>query len=151
MSAVLLLLSPTSDAPRAEAYALARAREAGAELLAIVVLDDRLRGRVARKLEDAGMVGEKLSESVACCVDRDQRSQGERMLENVATAAQAQGTPVDTFLEGGEVNEVVGRCCAGHEVRLAVVAVEKRSWLGRWLAPSVDLRLPHCEIKEIEG
>jgi len=151
MSAVLLLLEPMSDTPRAVAYALDRARELGAQLVAIVVIDPQLSGRVTRKLEDAGLVGEKLSESVVGCLERDQRNQGARMLEGLAAAARQQGTAATTFLEEGELNEVVSRCCAGHEIKVAVVAAEKRSWLGRWLAPDISLRLPHCEIKVIEG
>ncbi len=155
MKAVLLLVSPKTDSPQARTYAIEQARALGVDLLVVAVLDPGVGGRVGRKLEESGFVGEKVSESLACCLERDLRTQGEELVQGIAAEAQLGGVAVHTRVEEGDLREIAGRCCSGLEVPLAVVAAEKRSWLGRLFASEGELqrtlRLPRCEVKVIEG
>ncbi len=155
MKAVLLLASPTRDSPLACAYAIERARALGAELVVAAVLDPAVGDRVSRKLDERAFVGEKVTESVVCCLERDLRIQGEELVQAIAAQARAAGVGVTTRIEEGELSDVAGRCCGGREIAVVVVAAEKRSWVGRLFAADADvqrrLRLPHCEIKVIEG
>lgn len=155
MKAVLLLVSPKTDSPQARTYAIEQARALSAELLVVAVLDPEIGGRVGRKLEESGFVGEKVSESLVCCLERDLRTQGEELVQGIATEAQRAGVVVHTRVEEGDLREIASRCCSGFELQLAVVAAEKRSWLGRLLGSEGEqqrgLRLPRCEVKVIEG
>ncbi len=155
MKAVLLLASPTMDSPLARAYAIERARALDAELIVAAVLDPAVSDRVGRKLDERAFVGEKVTESVVCCLERDLRTQGEALVKTIAAQARGAGVGVTTLVEAGDLSDVAGRCCAGRDIQTVVVAAEKRSWIGRLFAADTDvertLRLRRCEIKVIEG
>jgi len=155
MKVVLLFVSPKTDSPAARRYAIERAAALEAELIVVAVLDPALSERVGRRLEESGFVGEKVSESVRCCLERDLRAQGETLAEAIAAEAMGAGVRARTRVEEGDLTDVAGRCCSGHEVLVAVVAAEKRSWLGRLFESPGEtqrlLRLPRCEVKVIEG
>lgn len=155
MKAVLLLVSPRTDSPQARRFAIEQARARGSELVVVGVLDPGFAGRVGRKLEDTGFVGEKVSESLACCLERDLRTQGEELVQSIAAEAQREGVAAHARVEEGDLREVASRCCCGLDLQLAVVASEKRSWLGRLFGSEGEvqhtLRLPRCEVKVIEG
>jgi hypothetical protein len=150
MKTVLLVTSPTIDAPNAVAYALRRAKEAGAALLAVIVLDADLTQRVAARLTNEGFVGEKVSDSVAEILAREQRARAEARVTEIAGQARREGVPFDSLIESGDASDVCARLIAARSVGLAVLVAEKQSWLTRLLSRSVAVRLPTlagCEVR----
>lgn len=153
MSNVLLVTSPAIDAPNALAYALRRAKELGAGLVGLAVLDPDVTQRVAAALSNVGFVGEKVSESVVDTLAREQRTQAEALLKRIAEEAGRAGIAFTALVEEGDPGEVCGRVIRTHRVQAAVLVAEKRSWLTRFLSRSAAVRLPSlagCEVKVME-
>lgn len=153
MKNVLLVTSPVTDAPRAVAYALRRAKEIGGGLLALAILDPSLTQRVATTLTDVGFVGEKVSEDVADTLAREQRTQAETLLNQIAEQAKTDGVAFTPLIEAGDPSEVCSRIVDTGNVQCAVLVAEKRSWLTRLLSHSAPVKLPAlagCEVKVME-
>ena len=153
MSNVLIVLSPTTDAPAAVAYALRRAKELRGELVGLVTLRPDAAQRIATTLADKAFIGEKVSEDVIDALEREQHTQAESCLGRIAIQAHHEGIPFTPLIEAGEPSEVCGRVAAAHDVQLAVLVAEKRSWLTRLLSPSSAVKLPAlfgCEVKVMD-
>jgi nucleotide-binding universal stress UspA family protein len=153
MKTVLLVTSPTTEAPNAVAYALRRAKEAGAQLLAAVILDADLPQRVAATLTNEAFVGEKVSDSVVEILAREQRARAEAVVAEIATQAQRAAVPFEALIESGDASEVCGRLIPARDVSLAVLVAEKHSWLTRFLSRAAAVRLPAlagCEVQVMD-
>jgi len=150
---VLLLVMPEYEAPHATAYALERARERGAGLVALAVLDPDAHQTVARTLADVGFVGERVSDDVVEALEQERRSFAERQVGLVAEEARRRGVPCTTLVEEGDPTEVCARVARQHGIITAVLVAEKQSWLTRFLSRSAPVRLPAlpgCEVKIME-
>ena len=154
MTNVLLIMSPLADAPNAVAYALRRAKETGAGLVAVAVLDPDLTRRLSTTLTNVGFVGEKVSEDVARALAREQRTHAESLLRQIAQQAESAGVEFTPLLEEGDPVEWWGRVASQHDVHAVVLVAEKRSWLTRLLSGAATLKLPTlagCEVKIMEN
>jgi nucleotide-binding universal stress UspA family protein len=153
MKTVVLVTSPRIEAPNAVAYAIRRARETGATLVAVVVLDADLTQRVAAALTNEGFVGEKVSDSVVDILSREQRTRAEALLGQIGAAAQQAGVPFDSSIEAGDASEVCARVIGARGAFLAVLVAEKRSWLTRFLSRAAAVELPSmrgCEVQVMD-
>lgn len=153
MNNVLLVTSPVVDAPKAVAYALRKAQETGAGLVALAVLDPELSQRVATTLTNVGFVGDKVSDSVLETLTREQHAQAEALLREIGTQAARAGVAFTPLIEDGDPSEVCSRIIETHCVRSAVLVAEKRSWLTRFLSRAAAVKLPAlagCEVKVMD-
>jgi nucleotide-binding universal stress UspA family protein len=153
MTTVLLVTSPSIVAPNAVAYALRRAKESAARLLAVVVLDADLTRRVAAALTNEGFVGEKVSDGVVEILGREQRARADALLQQIAGQAAAAGVPFASLIETGDASDVCARIIPAHDVSLAVLVAEKRSWLTRFLSQTAAVKLPSfagCEVQVMD-
>jgi len=150
MKTVLLVTSPSIDAPNAVAYALRRAKDAGAKLLAVVVLDEELTERVAATLTNEGFVGEKISDNVVDILSRQQQARAQSLVDQIAAQAGQAGVSFESRIESGDANEVCARIITASNAIVAVLVAEKRSWLTRFLSGSATVELPSmagCEVR----
>ena len=155
MNNVLLVLSPVTDAPRAVADALHRAKQSGGHLIALTVVNPDLTERVGAALTDTGFVGEQVSDDVMHTLAREQRVHAEALLHRIGEQARTAGVEFTPLIQTGDPSDICARVIAEHHVRYAVLVAEKRSWLTRILARSATVRLPavagcHVEVVEEE-
>lgn len=153
MSNVLLLLSPDIETPNAIAYALRRATELGSRLIAVAVLDPQAIQRVAATLANVGFIGEKVNESVVDTLKREQNLQAEQVLKDVEEQARKLGIAFVGMVKEGDPSEICAAIVHTHDVVTAVLVVEKRSWLNRFLSRSAPMNLSGlggCEVKIME-
>ena len=92
MNNVLIVLSPTTDAPAAVAYALRRAKELRGELVGLVTLRPDAAQQIATTLADKAFIGEKVSEDVIDALEREQRTQPKAAFEPIAIQARRKGS-----------------------------------------------------------
>jgi len=153
MSNVLLLLEPDIDTPNAVAYAIQRAVDIGGRLIAVAVLDPQTTQRVAATLANVGFVGEKVNESVVETLTREQNLQAEQVLKHIEEQVRKRGIAFVGMVKEGVPSDICAAIVREHDVTAAVLVVEKRSWLSRFLSRSAPLNLSGlggCEIKIME-
>ena len=154
MKNVLLVIEPGYEAPDATAYALSQARERGASLIALAVLDPGTHQRVASTLSNVGFVGGRVREGVVDALEKERRTFAEMQLQQIAEEAQRQRIECETIIREGETSEVCAGVVSLNNVSLAVLVAEKRSWVTRFLSRSATVKLPNlagCEVKVMEG
>jgi nucleotide-binding universal stress UspA family protein len=152
MSNTLLIIPPGVRPEASEQYALDAARRAGGSLIAVAILDPAETARIAARLDSAFM-GEEVSDRIVEVLAREQRLRAERLLDEIGTRARGAGIAFVPLIEEGDSEEVCSRLLRTHQIDAAVLAVERRSWLARFLSRSakVDIRaLAGCEVKVIE-
>jgi nucleotide-binding universal stress UspA family protein len=153
MKKALLVIPARADAPNAIAYAVGRAKDAGGDLLAVVVLDPNVTQRIAETLTDQAFVGEEVSQNVADTVAKEQRVQAEDLLNQIAEQAKNAGVACSPLIEEGDPSEICTRLIRTHNVQSAVLVAEKRSWLTRFLSRAAAVKLPAlagCEVKVMD-
>jgi nucleotide-binding universal stress UspA family protein len=97
-------------------------------------------------------MGEKVSDQVQETLLREYRTRAEEMAHEIARQAEAAGVSADSKFEEGDPSEICRRLIPSHEITLAVLVAEKRSWLARLLARN-SLQVPTlagCEVRVIE-
>jgi len=148
-----LLIVPPGVRPEASVdVALCTARRAGGSLIAVVVLDPSETARIAATLDSAFM-GERVSDRVAEVLAHEQRTRAETLLQLIGDKARDAGIGFVPLVEEGDPSQVCSRIVSTHQVASAVLAVERRSWLARFLSRSAKLKLPAvagCEVKVVE-
>jgi hypothetical protein len=153
MVANVLLVVPPGIRPRAARdHALDAAARAGGALVGLVLLDPAETARIAATLDSAFM-GERVSDRVVEILAREQRSQGEAVLGEIAAHAAARGVPFVPLIEAGDADEVCARVIRTQHIAEAVLVVEKRSWLSRILSRSAAVKLPamaNCALTVME-
>ena len=152
MANVLLVIPPTIRPRAALDHALDLAARAGGSLIGLVLLDPGETARIAASLDSAFM-GERVSDRVIEVLTREQRSQAEAALAEIAARAQAHGVPFVPLIEEGDPDAVCARVIRAREVGAAVLVAEKRSWLSRILSRSAAIQLPalaNCTLTVME-
>lgn len=152
MANVLLVIPPGIRPRAARDHAIDAAVHAGGSLIGLVLLDSSETARLAASLDSAFM-GERVSARVVEVLAREQRSQAEAVLGEIAAAAQARAVPFVPLIEEGDADEVCAQVIRAHQVASAVLVVERRSWLSRILARSSAVKLPamaNCALTVME-
>lgn len=153
MKNVLLVITPGYEAPNALAYAVARAKELGGNLVALSVLDPDANKQVSSTLSNVGFVGGRVREDLVEALEKEQRSFAEMQLQQAAEEARRQGVDCTILIEEGDPSVVCARVVRERAIGMAVLVAEKRSWVTRFLSRSAPVRLPAfagCEIKVME-
>jgi nucleotide-binding universal stress UspA family protein len=152
MSKTLLIIPPGVRPEASEAYAIEAAQRAAGSLIAVAVLDPAEITRIAATLDSAFM-GEQVSDRVVEVLGREQRLRAEEVLDRIGARARAAGISFVPLIEQGDPEEVCARIVRTHQIGFAVLAVERQSWLARFLSRSAKVRIPSlagCEVKVIE-
>lgn len=150
----VLLVTPAGKEPqRAIATAIELARQRGGALVVLAVLDPGVPAYAASTLTDVGFMGEEVSEQVSDAIAREHRSCAAALLHAVAERAKKKGVTVTPIIEQGDIGEICSRVIRTHQVGIAVLVAEKRSWLTRFLSHSAAVHLPAlsgCEVRVME-
>ena len=153
MHNVLILIPGGKEPQQALDAALELAKQRGGTLVALVVLDPELPGRVASRLTEAGFMGEEIGERVSDTIEHEHRHCAEALLQALAERAKKEGVAVTPIIEVGDPGEICGRIIQTHQIGTAVLVAEKRSWLTRFLSHSAAVKLPAlsgCEVRVME-
>ena len=152
MNNVLLVIPPGIRPHKSLEYALHRALQDKADLIALVTLDPMETARIAARLDSAFM-GERVSDRIVEVLAREQHTRAEEMLAEIGEQARAAGLTFLPLIETGDASEVCGAAIRRHNVGCAVLVAEKRSWLTKLLSRSQMVHIPAlagCEIKVVE-
>ena len=152
MSNVLLLIPVDRRAERATAEALAQARALGGRLIVTVVIDPELMDRVSTRLDEVGLMGERVGEGVRSALEREYQTRAAEIIAQVRRAAEPLAVAVDSAVEKGDPTEICTRVARAHQVALALLVAERRSWLTRLLSGGAARvpDLPGCEMRVVE-
>ena len=153
MQNVLLVIPADKEPQRASAAAIELARQRGASLVAVVVVDPNLSTYAASTLTDLGFMGEEVGEQVSGAIVREYRARAAALLHGLAERAKKEGVAVTPLIEQGDIGEICSRVIRAHQIGIAVLVAEKRSWLTRFLSHSAAVQLPAlsgCEVRVME-
>ena len=153
MPNVLLVIPADKEPQRAGTAAIELARQRGGGLVAVVVIDPTAPSHAASTLTDVGFMGEEVSDQVTETIVREHRARAAALLHALAERAKKEGVAVTPILEEGDVGEICRRVIRTHQIGIAVLVAEKRSWLTRFLSRSAAVQLPAlsgCEVRVME-
>ena len=102
MKRILLILSPARVSSSCAEEAAEAARRAGAELVAVFILDTSMSDDVQKRLQDTGFLGEIPSEKLISTVREEQERQGTEALERIGRIARQRGVGFRSRLAVGE-------------------------------------------------
>lgn len=152
MAHVLLVMAADHQAQRAPEEAIKLAREHGAALTVAVVINPTMIDRVSHNLDETGLAGEKVGDSIREVLLREYRTRADAAVAAATQLGQAQGIAVNGVIEEGDPTEIGTRLARALGARFIMLVAERRSWLGRLLSgSSVHMPdLPGCEVRVIE-
>jgi nucleotide-binding universal stress UspA family protein len=151
-SNVLLLVPPDRESQAAVEEAIACTKQHGGRLIVVVALDPEAIERVSVTLTNIGFMGEKVSDQVGESLLREYRTRAECLATAIARQAEQSGVPSEAIFEEGDPSEICRRLIPRHDVGVAILVAERRSWLARLLARDT-VRVPAlagCEVRVIE-
>ena len=151
-SNVLLLLPSDASAESAVREAIEAAKARGGRLVVAGVLQAEMVDKVSAALTDVGFMGEKVSDQVRSTLLREYRTRGAALASEVAERARRAGIDAEDVFEEGDPTEICRRLIPAHQIGLAILVAERRSWLTRLLArePLSVPALAGCEVRVIE-
>ena len=153
MQNVLLVIPASKEPQNATTAAIELAKQRGGKLVALVVVDPAVPSYAASTLSDVGFMGEEVSEQVSETIVREQHTCSTALLHGLADRAKKEGVVVTPILEEGDIGEICRRIIRTHQIGIAVLVAEKRSWLTRFLSRSAAVQLPAlagCEVRVME-
>ena len=153
MANVLLLTPPNREPQAAARDAIAAARSQAGRLVVAVVLDPEVVERLSTRLEEVGLMGERVSDTVRDTLLREYRARAETLAQEIAEQAHREGVLTESVIAEGDPSETCSRLVRQHDVALAILVAERRSWLTRLLSGSAARvpELPGCEVRVMEG
>ena len=152
MSNVLLVIPAAKESEVALCTAIELAQERRGTLVALVVLDADLPGRVATTLTEVGFMGEQLGDQVRAAIVHEDRAGAEALLHALTERARKEGVTVTPLIEQGDTGEICSRVIRAYQIGIAVLVAERRSWLTRFLSRGA-VKLPAllgCEVRIVE-
>ncbi|OFV90184.1 MAG: hypothetical protein A3J75_00495 [Acidobacteria bacterium RBG_16_68_9] len=146
---MLLLTPPNRDPQAAAREAIAMAKSRGGELVIAVVLDPEVIERLSTRLDEVGLMGERVSDTVRNTLAREYRSRADTLAAHIVEEAQREGVLSEVVIEEGDPSAICSRLVRKHQITLAILVAERRSWLTRLLSGSAARvpELPGCEIR----
>lgn len=153
MSNVLIVIPAGTEPQQAITTALELAKQRSGRLVALVVLDPDLGRGVTSTLGDAAFVGEQVEAEVGEAILHGYRTDAEAFLKTLVERGGQGGIAVVPLIEEGDTGEVCARVIVTHQIGLALLVAEKRSWLARFLSRRAAVKLPAlsgCEVRVME-
>ena len=121
---ILLVLTAHSTSERAMDYAVRRASEEGAGIVALFVLESELVEETSERFSDMGFTGDRPAASLSESLMREYRQRGYEALGRVQVKAMEAGVPFEPMMaEGPSVSAVIE---AIEERGVGLVVMEKR-------------------------
>lgn len=149
----LLALSSQASSSEAIDHAVSLAKEKGAMLVGLFVLDAAVADTVFDNLTDMGFIGEKPGSDLRDAVAKEYATQASAQLERLLLQAGEAGVECKSVLRQGPFTETVLEAIGTYAADMLILTRTRRSTLGRLLLGSnIDslLRKAPCEIKIFE-
>ena len=149
---VLLLVPPNREPQTAVREAIALAKSRGGTLFVVAAVDADVMQRISDRLSDVGFIGEKVSDQVYETLSREYHERAAELVRSIAEQAGEAGVAAQPLVEEGDPSEVCNRLVRVHDIGLALLVAERRSWLTRLLSRGA-IRLPavaSCEVRILE-
>ena len=152
MAHVLLVMAADHQSQRAATEAVALARSLNAPLTVAVVIDPTVMDRVSHNLDETGLAGEKIGDSVREVLLREYRARASMAVQVATDLACAEGITATGIVEEGDPTEIGTRLARTLPATSVLLVAERRSWLSRLLSGSAIGMpdLPGCEVRVIE-
>ena len=147
---VLLVLSSSGASEEAVDFAVARAKNDGAGLIALYLLETGAAGQVFETFSDSGFIGEKPSSELSESITKEYRQRGYEELGKVQIKAMEEGVDFEPLMEEGDFAYKVLKLieATGASVAVLVKSKKRRSlfkYFSRALAEEVKERAG-CEV-----
>ena len=150
MKSILLVLSTTRTPDIAIDFAVARAKEEGAKLVALYVVESALANEVFDRFSDVGFMGDKPSMHLTEAVMKEYRQRAYEELGRVQILAMESAVDYEPITREGEYLSEVMNVISEYGVDQVTVVRKKRSVISKYfLRPPSDMlveRAP-CEVK----
>jgi nucleotide-binding universal stress UspA family protein len=134
---ILLAFSSNRHSRELVDFAIRRAAETGAEIVALLVVDTRLTDLISEEVSDIGFLGEKVSDEFRAAVLREYGRQGSDELERVGQRAHERGLAFTSRVEPGDFLPVTLRVAAEVTADEIIVTRAHRSRMGRFVFGSI--------------
>jgi nucleotide-binding universal stress UspA family protein len=154
MKNILLVLSTTRTPERAIDFAVEKAKEHGARLVALYVVESDLANAVFDRFTDIGFIGDKPSMHLTEAVMKEYRQRAYEELGRVQVKAMEAAVAYEPVTRQGSYLTQVLEVISENEVDYAILVRKKLSVISKYfLRPPSEVlkeRAP-CEIKIFEG
>lgn len=153
MKNILLVLSTTRQSPKTIELALEKAKEAGANLTGLFILDSNIPEAIFETLTDDGFSGEKPSHQLQDSIFTEYRLRGEKKLEETGIMAAERGIPFEALTKEGDFMSQCIDVIESSNADLVILTRKKRSALSRFIFGSCveDIkRETKCELLIVE-
>ncbi|MDO8426817.1 MAG: universal stress protein [Deltaproteobacteria bacterium] len=149
MKKVLLVLSTSGTSAAAIDYAVKRAKDEKAALVALYVLETGLANEVFDTFSDIGFIGEKPSMELSESIMKEYRQRGYEELGRVQVKAMEEAVGFEPLMEQGDFVKKVLEMIKKTDAFVAVLVKRKKSqifkYFSRSLADEVKENAP-CEV-----
>lgn len=146
---VLIALSTSGTSEAALDYAVKKAKESKATLVALYVLEAGLANEVFDTFSDIGFIGDKPSTELSESIMKEYRQRGYEELGRAQVKTMEEGVDFEPLMEKGEYVAKVLEVIRKKEVILAVAVKRKQKrlfkYFSRSLADEVKEKAP-CEV-----
>ena len=150
---ILLVLATSCISDAAVEAAVGAAKDAGARLTALYLIEPELAKEVFDKFSDIGFIGDKPSMELTEAVMKDYRQRGYEELGRVQVRAMEEAVEYEPLLEQGDYLDKVMEVIEARGVSLAFVVRRRPNALLRYFSRSVADELKGsapCEVTIIE-
>ncbi len=154
MKSILLVLSTTRTPASAIDFAVERAKEEGAKLVALYVVEKELANAVFDRFSDIGFIGDKPSMNLTEAVMKEYRQRAYEELGRVQIKAMEGAVDYEPITREGEYLMEVLDVIGTYDADLAIVVRKKRSVISKYFLRSPSQMLQErapCEIKIFES
>lgn len=147
---VLLVLSTSEASDEAVDFAVSRARDEKAGLVALYLLETDAAGELFDTFSDIGFIGEKPSTELSESIMKEYRQRGYEELGKVQIKAMEEGVDFEPVMEEGDFKSKVLNLIESTGAALAVLVKSRKKrplfkYFSRSLAEEVKERAP-CEV-----
>ena len=149
MKKVLLILSTSRTSEKAVDFAVKKAKELGAELVALYILETGLANELFDRFTDIGFIGDRPSSQISEAIMKEYRQRGYEELGKVQIKAMEEGVSFEPLMEQGEFIQKALEVIEQRDVELAVVTRRRKGaflrYFSRSLADELKDEAP-CEV-----
>ncbi len=153
MEKILLVLSTSRTSEKAIDHAVELAKEAGAGLVALYIIDTGLTDEIFDKFTDIGFIGDKPSTELSEAVMKEYRQRGYEEVGKVQIKAMEENVDFDAVTTQGDFVDNVLSAVDKHSVK-TVVAVKRKvapflKYFSKSLVDELTQKAP-CEVVVFE-
>ncbi len=153
MKNIILILSVSGTSDEALEFAIKKAKEEGAKLTALYVLDTGLTDEVFDRFTDIGFIGDKPSTQLTEAIIKEYRQRGYEELGKVQIRVMEEGLEFNPMMVHGNFLECVLNVIKKQEADMVIAVRRRRSAFKRYFSQSVvdDLKeKAPCEVVMFE-